>query len=128
RTPMTGTIGPRFDPTFHSAPGGDQGTGDSADRPPHKRKITNTGGSQSGGAKSVRQTDTRARGNMLLPPLSERRYFDEIVIEFTGNPSEQQLTALANRLRFTRLESRRIALLNTTIHRWRVPSGSSVPD
>jgi len=133
RTPMTGTIGPRFDPTFHTAPGGDQSTGDSADRPPHKRKITNTGGSNSGGshggdAKSLRQTDTRGRGNILLPPLSERRYFDEIVVEFAGNPSEQQLTALANRLRFTRLESRRIALLNTTIHRWRVPSGSSVPD
>src|SRR5262249_5215791 len=35
---------------------------------------------------------------------------------------------LAAQLRFTRLETRRIALLDATFHRWRIPSGSSMMD
>ncbi len=129
RTPSIGTVGPRFDPTIRSVPGGgDQGTSNTGDRPP-KRKITNTGGggSNSGGSKTVKQNDNRARGNIFLP-LPNSRYFDEVLIEFNGNQSEQQLTAMAARLRFTRLETRRLTLLNATVHRWRVPAGMSVPD
>ena len=49
------------------------------------------------------------------------------MVEITGDPAPQTIAALANRFRLTRLEERRIELASTTIHRWRIPDGRSVP-
>jgi subtilisin family serine protease len=124
RGPTLNTIGPRFDPTFHTPPGGgDYGTGGTS-----STGGTNAGGSPggSGGSSASKSHTASRRGHSNIPPGSERRYIpDEIVVEYGG--SAQQLTGFLNRFRLSQLESRRIALLNTTFHRLRILDGSSVP-
>jgi hypothetical protein len=123
RGPTINSIGPRFDPTFHTPRGGgDYGTGGGTSA----TGGANAGGpSGSGGGSGATKSASR-RGHSHVPPGSERRYSpDEIVMEFGG--SDQQLSAFLNRFRLNRLDSRRIALLNTTILRLRILDGSSVP-
>ncbi len=125
RGPTLNTIGPRFDPTFHTPPGGgDYGTGGGTSSTGGASAGGSPGGS--GGSSASKSHTASRRGHSNIPPGSERRYIpDEIVVEYGG--SAQQLTAFLNRFRLSQLESRRIALLNTTFHRLHILDGSSVP-
>ena len=136
RSMSPGGFGMRLDPTFRVTPGNvdattDSGGGGSGGGSTGARKVHKTPKSQnniqtthtgrgSGGSQSAR------RGSTGVPPAGERRFAsDELVIEATL--SEQQITALAARLRLVRLESLRLSLTNTTFYRWRIPDGRSVP-
>lgn len=62
------------------------------------------------------------------PPANERRLVpDEVVIELSNTVSPQQINALQQRHRLTRLESQPITLTGTTLYRWRIPDRRSVP-
>ena len=68
------------------------------------------------------------RGPSGAPPASERRLVpDEVVIELRNTVSPQQIQALQNRHRLTRLESQASQLSGTTMYRWRIPDRRSVP-
>jgi subtilisin family serine protease len=67
------------------------------------------------------------RGPSGAPPANERRLVpDEIVIELRNTVSPQQIQALQNRHRLTRLESQVSQLSGTTLYRWRIPDRRSV--
>ena len=126
RGPTLNSVGPRFDPTFRTTPGGgDYGTGvGTSSGGGSNAGNANSGGS--GGSATTRSHTASRRGHSNIPPGSERRYIpDEIVVEYGG--SDQQLIGLLNRFRLSRLDSRRIALINTTFYRLRILDGSSVP-
>ncbi|MDI1344572.1 MAG: S8 family serine peptidase [Pseudolabrys sp.] len=73
-----------------------------------------------------RQKSAR-RGPSGAPPANERRLVpDEIVIELRNTVSPQQIQALQNRHRLTRLESQVSQLSGTTLYRWRIPDRRSV--
>ena len=73
-----------------------------------------------------RQKSAR-RGPSGAPPANERRLVpDEIVIELRNTVSPQQIQALQNRYRLTRLESQVSQLSGTTLYRWRIPDRRSV--
>lgn len=68
------------------------------------------------------------RGPSGVPPANERRLVpDEVVIEVSNAVSTQQIDALQQRHRLTRIESQRSALAGTTMFRWRIPDRRSVP-
>jgi hypothetical protein len=122
RAPTLDTVGPRFDPSFRTMPNGGGngpggGTGGSSN-------AGNSGGAN-GGPKSHA---ARHAPPSDAPPAGELRYFpDELVGVFNGNPSEREIVAFLNRYRLSRLETRRIALTNTTFHHLRILDGSTVP-
>lgn len=67
------------------------------------------------------------RGPSGAPPANERRLVpDEVVIELRNTVSPQQIDALQNRYRLTRLESQVSQLSGTTMYRWRIPDRRSV--
>jgi subtilisin family serine protease len=67
------------------------------------------------------------RGPSGAPPANERRLVpDEIVIELRNTVSPQQIQALQNRHRLTRLESQTSQLSGTSLYRWRIPDRRSV--
>jgi len=130
RGPVLNTVGPRFDPTFRGTPGGagfsatgsGNDTGASAGNRYKRRHISGGGG---GGIKRL-MAARRAPGG--VPPVNELHYLPgEVVFEAAGTPSDRQITALFNRLRLSRLDTRRIELLDTTFYRARILDGSSVP-
>jgi subtilisin family serine protease len=130
RGPVVDSVGPRFDPSFRTSPGGGGGqvgtggtnTGGTGGSSGGGSRVGNTGGN---GSHTKKQVDAR-RARSGVPPVGETRYSpDELVIEVAGG--EQQLIGLLNRFRLTRLETRRIPLLNTTFYRVRILDGSSVP-
>jgi subtilisin family serine protease len=64
-----------------------------------------------------------------VPPVGENRYVpDEVVVRLPSNLSAQTLDELARRHRLTRSDSQNIALIGTTIHRWRITDRRSVSD
>lgn len=68
------------------------------------------------------------RGPSGVPPANERRMVpDEVVLEIPNTVSPAQINALQTRFRLTRLESQTFPLTGTTIYRWRVPNGITVP-
>ncbi len=68
------------------------------------------------------------RGPSGAPPANERRLVpDEVVIELRNTVSPQQIQALQNRHRLTRLEQQTSQLSGTTLYRWRIPDRRSVP-
>jgi subtilisin family serine protease len=68
------------------------------------------------------------RNNGNLPPANERRYVpDEVVLAISNNVTPAQIDAVQVRFRLTRLESQTFQLSGTTLYRWRVPNGVSVP-
>jgi len=130
RGPVLNTVGPRFDPTFRGTPGGagfsatggGNDTGASAGNKYKRRHISGGGG---GGTKRL-MAARRAPGG--VPPVNELHYLPgELVFEAVGTPSDRQITALFNRLRLSRLDTRRIELLDATFYRARILDGSSVP-
>jgi hypothetical protein len=67
-------------------------------------------------------------GSVYLPPPNELRYVkDEVLLEFFGRVSPQVSTAISTRNRLTRVESIYLPLTNTTMFRWKIPDGRSVP-
>jgi hypothetical protein len=71
---------------------------------------------------------TTRRNPSGAPPASERRLVpDEIVIELRNTMTPQQVQALQNRHRLTRLEQQVSQLSGTTMYRWRIPDRRSVP-
>lgn len=70
---------------------------------------------------------TTRRGPSGAPPANERRLVpDEVVIELRNTVSPQQIEALQNRFRLTRIESQTSRLFGTTMFRWRIPDRRSV--
>ncbi len=130
RGPVLNTVGPRFDPTFRGTPGGagfsatgsGNDAGASAGNKYKRRHISGGGG---GGTKRLMAARRTPGG---VPPVNELHYLPgEVVFEAVGTPSDRQITALFNRLRLSRLDTRRIELLDTTFYRARILDGSSVP-
>ena len=69
------------------------------------------------------------RNNGNLPPANERRYVpDEVVLAIPNSVTPAQINALQVRFRLTRLESQSFQLSGTTLYRWRVPNGITVPE
>ena len=121
RGPIVNSVGPRFDPTFRTPPGGGGGGQNAVGTNAGGANAGNSGGS---GERKSHVTTRRARSG--VPPGNERRYIpDEIVAEL--RVSDQQLTNLLNRFRLALLETRRIPLINTTFYRLRILDGSTVP-
>jgi hypothetical protein len=117
RAPNVTTVGPRFDPSFRGTPnGGSAGTGNNAG------SSNNGGGSSTGATRSTRQTQTR-RSNDAGPP---HYVIDQLVVEGNGAP-DQRLNALFDRLHLRLIETRRIALTNTTFYLVRITDGGTVP-
>ena len=68
------------------------------------------------------------RGPSGVPPANERRMVpDEVVLEIPNTVSPAQINALQTRFRLTRLEQLNFQLTGSTLYRWRVPNGISVP-
>jgi subtilisin family serine protease len=64
-----------------------------------------------------------------VPPRSERRYVpDEVITEFSSTATPQSIDQLARRYNLTRLESQSFPLIGSTIYRWHINGGRSVPD
>src|SRR5665213_50486 len=73
------------------------------------------------------QRSTR-RNNGNLPAANERRFVpDEVLLAVSNNITPAQINALQVRFRLTRLESQTFQLPGTTLYRWRIPNGTSVP-
>ena len=51
---------------------------------------------------------------------------NEVVVEVSNSKSKQQVDALQQRLRLTRIESQMVQLSNSTFYRWRLPDNRSV--
>jgi subtilisin family serine protease len=67
-------------------------------------------------------------GGLYLPPPNEPRYVkDEVLLEFAGQVSRDESGAAARRNRLTRIESLYLPLTNTTMFRWKITDGRSVP-
>jgi hypothetical protein len=130
RGPVLNTVGPRFDPTFRGTPGGagfsaTGGGNDSGASSGNKYKRRHISGGGGGGTKRLMAARRAPSG---VPPVNELHYLPgEVVFEAVGTPSDLQITALFNRLRLSRLDTRRIELLDTTFYRARILDGSSVP-
>jgi hypothetical protein len=60
-------------------------------------------------------------------PANGRYVPDEVVLAVSNAVSPAQIDALQTRFRLTRLESQTFQLSGTTLYRWRVPNGISVP-
>lgn len=76
------------------------------------------------GRRQQRPSQQRASN---APPANERRLVpDEIVIEIANSVTPQQIEALQQRHRLTRIESRTMQLTDTTMFRWRIPDRRSV--
>ena len=119
RAPTLGTVGPRLDPTFHSNPTGGSSVGTSS-----------TGASSSSGTQSTQHEtrNNRNTGRSGVPPAGELRFVpDELVVALNGTPAGPQITAFLNRFRLSQLETRNIALINTTFYRLRILDGTTVP-
>jgi hypothetical protein len=89
---------------------------------------TTPGRKKSRQASSSGPANSRSSNNGGLPPAGETRYLpDEVILAFSGNPSEPTIAGLARQLNLLRLEQRRIGLANATVARWRIPDRRSVP-
>src|SRR5262249_57252801 len=68
------------------------------------------------------------RGAGGAPPINERRYApDEVMVELSGDPSDQTLAGIGARHGLIRLDTQRIALTNSTWVRWRITDRRAVP-
>jgi subtilisin family serine protease len=77
------------------------------------------------GQPSARKKKTASKANSGrsngTPPSGERRYVpDEVVTEFSSNPSTQTINQIARRYHLTQLESQNFQLLGGTLYRWRI--------
>src|SRR5262249_39584183 len=62
-----------------------------------------------------------------VPPGGERRYIGKgVLLGLPSNLSPGALAALPRRHRLTRLDSQRIGLTGTTLHRWRITDQRTV--
>jgi hypothetical protein len=104
-------------------------------RPPGKRPPRHIGGPVIGtGVATVTPGPAGAGarrppvGSVYLPPPNELRYVkDEVLLEFIGRVSPQVGAAISTRNRLTRVESIYLPLTNTTLFRWKITDGRSVP-
>lgn len=72
-------------------------------------------------------TRTTQRSPSNAPAANERRLVpDEVVIELRNSVTPQQIDALQQRHRLTRLEQQVSQLAGTTLYRWRIPDRRSV--
>ena len=72
------------------------------------------------------QSQRNARGSGVPPAGETRMVPDEVVAELPNTVSAATLNTIRQRHRLTQVESQRIALTNTTFHRWRIPDRRSV--
>ena len=74
-----------------------------------------------------RRSTRRNTGN--VPAANERRYVpNEVVLAISNSVTPAQIDALRARFRLTRIESQTFQLSGTTLYRWRVPNGITVPE
>jgi subtilisin family serine protease len=79
------------------------------------------------GPNRPRRSAQRNSGN--LPAANERRYVpNEVVLAISNSVTPAQIDALRARFRLTRIESQSFQLFATTLYRWRVPNGITVPE
>ena len=72
-------------------------------------------------------TTVAQRGGITIPPPNEQRFVkDEVLLEFPGQPSQQETGVVASRNRLTRIESIYSPLTNSTMFRWKINDGRSV--
>ncbi len=115
---------PHFDPVNRGNPNNlldgnntNASTGDSS----------NNGGSRTTRTQTQPRRTTNNNLNNGVPPPGETRYItDQVVLEVNGSPSAARLTALFNRLHVTRIDTRRVGLINTTFYTVRITDGASV--
>jgi hypothetical protein len=116
---------PRFDPVYHGNP--NQPNGNSTNNSNASSGGGNNRGSRTTRTQTASRRTTNNNNNNGVPPGGETRYIpDQVVIEFNGSPSAARLTALFNRLHLTRIDTRRIELINTTFYTVRITDGASV--
>src|SRR5579883_697009 len=127
RAPTINSVGPRFDPSFHGPP---RGGGNGVSNPGGNNNGNNASGNHNPGTRTTtRKTQTLTRRNLDegVPPPNEHRYVpDQVIIEITGNLSDQRFKALLNRLHLISIETRRIPLINTTCHLVRITDRGTV--
>ena len=91
---------------------------------PRKRNVR-IGPPDSG---TPRPGQSARRGGSGVPPANERRYVpDEVLVELSGDPTNQTLAGIGARHRLNRLDTQRIGLTNSTWVRWRIADRRSVP-
>jgi subtilisin family serine protease len=115
-------INPNFPSGWHTPGSGDQGgnaDGAAAGKSDKSRTKTKTGKKDGGSGSSL-------RAGFFLPPLGERRFTDEVVLDIGSDVSIPTLDALARRHAMTRIESYTFALTGRTMHLWRLNPGGSV--
>jgi len=68
-------------------------------------------------------------GGSGVPPSGERRFVPgEILTEFSSNATPQSIDQIARRYDLTRLESQSLALIGSSLYRWRIGGRRSVAD
>src|SRR5262245_16044715 len=127
-------IGPR-DPGLHVAPGNITNIpmgGPTDGTTTTSRSINSGKGTKrvsrgsSPPSKSTTQV-TAGSGRSFVPPPGETRLAsDEVIVEFSGNPSAQVVDALIRRYRLVLLERLALRLTNSTVLRLRIPDRRSV--
>ncbi len=78
------------------------------------------------GSQNAQQGNNNRRVSGVPAPNERRMVPDEVVIEVSGNVTPQQITALEQRHRLTRIESQEFTLTGTRLFRWRIPDRRSV--
>ncbi|MGA2125309.1 MAG: S8 family serine peptidase [Xanthobacteraceae bacterium] len=118
--PPGGTvIGVPVDPTLPT------GTGTTTANPASTVMSTR----QPSGPSNQQPPGRAQRAGFDIPPAAERRYRpDEVLLDMGPTASPESLDAMTRRHQLTRLESYRIRLTGTTLHRLRIPDGRAVPD
>jgi len=98
--------------------------------PPYVGNVVTprTRNAPAGPTNSAPPPDQSARGGSGVPPINERRYApDEVMVELSGDPSDQTLAGIGARHGLIRLDTQRIALTNSTWVRWRIIDRRAVP-
>ncbi len=90
--------------------------------------VTNPSVVDGGGQPPGTPQQVQRRDGSGVPPANEQRYVpNEVVVELSGNASNQLTNALARRHRLALLQSVQFQLGGTTLTRWRITDRRSVP-
>jgi subtilisin family serine protease len=119
RAPNISPVTPRVEPRFNRGPF-------QLASPPTDGDKTTTAKSSSGKS-STQSSQSGPSGQPTgTGPANARAVPNEVVIEVAGTPSEQQVEALAQRHRLTRVQSQVMPLTGSTFFRWRIPDQRSM--
>ena len=71
---------------------------------------------------------TLSKASRVPPPGESRFVATEVLLGLPSSVSEQALNALASKHRLTRLQSQRLTMTGTTLHRWQIDDQRPVAD